>query len=211
MATLDLSTLVEWARRSGGDALALGSDSFTGDGTTNSFTLSVITNVTVTSVTVDGVPASPTVANGTVTFASAPVDGAEIVVAYTHSAHTDAEMLDWLDDAARSVAGDLNADWTLAAHVLSSAADTFTFELQSLIVLRSSVTMAQHRAAATAGAGVMIQDGDTKLDLSRTADQLSKRIAALYAQYKDALDRALGRRMAGQHIQGCGATTTCEC
>ena len=107
-----LNKLLEWTRRASGDRARNVRDTFVTTGE-SAFVLTNDGGITLMSSTADGEAVdinTLTLDGNTVTFATAPADGSDLAIAYAVTKYTDAELLDFLADAAVALASDSAAD-----------------------------------------------------------------------------------------------------
>lgn len=201
----DLSILIPWTRNACGDRPRATRESLVGTGEAT-LTLSNTGGITLGRVTVDGEEVeagSVTVDGNVLTFAAPPDIDADVTVNYGLTRYTDADLRDFLSDAAATVAADLPA--TLAAsrdtgrvevpeQFLDAAGATLDVQIQKLLVYRAALDVFADKANQAADDAITIRDGDTTIDTSKSAQSSEAAMRRLTAKYDDALRRAkLGR------------------
>jgi hypothetical protein len=204
-AELDLTTLTDWTRRAGGDTVQQTNQTVNSDGS-GVVRLKASGSIDVTDVMVGVVTlaAGDYVANGNViVLNSPPARGVKVTVFYSTSRYSDDQVINFLTDAARGLAGTLKYRWTVDLDlntVTDAAADKPQLgdelgvvrpEIEELIVLRAGLGVFADKANSAAGNAIKIKDGDTMIDTATTAGASEKAIARLAGQYKDALKKVL--------------------
>jgi hypothetical protein len=199
----DLSQLVGWARRTGGDVITSTSESITSDGTRR-IRLQSDGFVLVTAVDADADPLPPDAwdaAGNQVTLTTAPIEGTTFDVTYNSATFSDPEILDYLIDAAMTLKGDVKQSWGINAanHTIVDDSTNPSFfppdhpddpafadpSLLKLIVFRAAVGIYTQKNAKAADDAIMIKDGDTTINTSlaaRATDSVLKRMVETYEQ-----------------------------
>ncbi len=191
----------------GGDSLSVVRETITADGTVL-LELSNDGNIIITSITDDGTlvdSAEYSNDGGLVTFTTAPEEASEMFVIYQQSTYTDDEIIAFLEDSARIVGADLCIEWVVDTdnHLITHDDDGVVDALvEQLIIFATAMTIFNDRANAAAGEAILIKDGDTTIDTSKTSGALSKRIESFTKQYGDMLVRAQLKRFGGHVTEG---------
>jgi hypothetical protein len=196
----ELSNLVDWTRRHSGDKFATGVEDTTSDGTTrvtigNTGTI-LIDSVTVAFATVDEYD----VAGSVLTLTEAPNAGDNILVQYRVARYSDAEVLEFLLDAARGVAADMKFKWSVSTvnhritdlreELFDPETGSAYFEIEQLLVYRAGALLYADKTNQAASDAILIQDDATKIDTSKAATAGEKALKRLFDLYKDAVLRA---------------------
>jgi len=203
----DLNTLLARARRMGGDEIDTVHELVIGDGTRRT-TLVNTGNIEVTEVLVDDEPLDPDTyesEDNIITFDDAQIDGSELNVTYRLSQYDDNRMLSELEDAARTVGGDLRVRWRVPGG--SGIIDDVTnelfvdgepdMEIETLIVVRCGLQIIGAKAGAAADDAIAIKDGDTAFDTSKGSGAVSGRARVIQDEYDRRLFDLRNRRFFG--------------
>ena len=194
----DLFELVGRVRRVGGDVVGVDAQTLEGDGT-DLVRVPADGFVNVLSVSVDGAsmqsPADYDSSADEIRFTSPVLEGAEVEVRYQSAAYDDNNVLLFLEDAASEVAGDLSADhWRVQTGQLLHGEPVFGPELVRLIALRGAVNLRTDISNTGADDAIMVQDGDTRIDLSAGARSGARVLERLDREYDAALRRVQQHR-----------------
>lgn len=194
-----LNRLLEWTRRASGDRARKVRDTFVTTGE-SAFVLTNDGGITLMSSSADGEAVdinTLTLDGNTVTFATAPADGSDLAIAYAVTKYTDAELLDFLADAAVAVASDIHADWSVVrtsykimnvvAPYFDLAINDLAFNAQACLVYKAAVDIFGDRTNQAAGKAILVKNGDTTVDTSKTAVSGEKAMVRLQKRYDDAV------------------------
>jgi hypothetical protein len=199
MMDFDLSTLVSWARRAGGDRVQRTRETISSDGTAT-FTLGNDGFITLARIRVDGDEvdlSSATLQENDVTLGTAPVDGAQIDVIYGLARYSDAEVIEFLCDAAGSVASDLHFEWTVSLQdakivdlpevAFNAAKDDLDLGIQRLIVLQAALALASDKGNQAADDAIVVRDNKTLIDTSKASASSETSLKRFQKNYDTAL------------------------
>jgi hypothetical protein len=219
MAIFYLNTLLDWARRTANDRLLRNRDVLVSDGT-GQVVLTNDGNVQLTSVSVGGTPASPADYSQDVnvlTFNTPPTAGVSIIVVYNRSQYLDTEVNEYLVDAVNSVMADIglsqwqtnDADPTnpLLNYPDPIATPTPTQSnyldptITKLLILKAALTLKQDKGDQNSDDAILIKDGDTTIDTSKTAAASERSIMRLQNEYDKFWRIAVANRQTGIAIQ----------
>jgi hypothetical protein len=215
LGTYALANLVPWVRRQSRDSITRSRESFTSDGT-GVFTLSASGFIQLVSITSDGDPIDPqTEANLTVaTLVLDPndvVDQAEVIVVYDVATFTDADIENFIADAARAVGSDLHIDWLVtevSGHwildyvpdvefVTLGSTTVLNLTVEKLIAMRAGTQAYKFKVAQRSDQAILVQDGSTRIDTSKAATAGGKTLEMMESQYRRELMDAKNRRFHG--------------
>ena len=125
------------------------------------------------------------------TLVDAPDDSADVEVFYNLTRFTDAEIIEFLTDAAMAVGGDLGVQWDVQGSIIDSMplkvcnADKVTLQtrVQTGIVYRAAVDIYGDKANQAADKAILVKDGDTTIDTSKTSTSSEKAMERIQARY----------------------------
>jgi hypothetical protein len=202
----DLNDLVAWTRRHGGDTVQSTNERATSDGTrrvlinnegniaVDRFDLQFVTLEEGTDYEVEG---------NIITLTADPVEGDDIFILYRVSRYTDREILDFLVDASRGVKADMKFTYSVdeaSATIEDTESEMFDgneegvskpyAEIEQLIVYRAGALLYAHKTNQAADDAILIRDGDTTIDTSKTAASTDKALTRLGSMYTAAVLRA---------------------
>lgn len=217
--TYNLNTLIDWVRRAASDRLIRNRETFTGDGT-NQVVLSNDGNVVVTALTVNGVAATYTQDVNVLTITPTPASGANIVCVYNRSIYTDTDVNNFIVDGTKGVVADLSlhfwqfntTDPTNPQVAFPDAPppgevsdapekDFMDPQIERLIVLRTAIQVRRDVANTNADDSILIKDGDTTIDTSRTSKSTLTVVQELQKEYDVLKRQAIANRSGGIAIQ----------
>lgn len=209
MAEYDLSTILAWVRRAGGDMLRRGTEDQVGDGTRR-LVLDTEGHIEVISIEVDGTVkagSTYTLDGNIITWASgeSPAEGAEIFVVYQQATYADNELLGFLVDAAKAIASDLFLDWVVDGDTFKIVDEGGQFvtdgqadaTIEKLLVYKVAINVYDAKASRAADDAIMIRDGSTTIDTSKAARSSEKQVEKLEKKYQFYLREAQVNRFQG--------------
>lgn len=210
MPELQFSTLIAWARRAAGDMATNQNQVITSDGTAI-VRIKATGSITITKVMVGVVilASSEYSADANVlVLTTLPARGTKVTIFFRQSRYADADVINFLIDAARGLAGSLKYGWVVdesAASVMDGPGLTQLHnengdirpEIEELIVLRAALTLFADKANQAADNAIKIKDGDTSIDTAATAGASEKALVRLGKQYKDAITKILVESFVG--------------
>lgn len=209
----DLAKLIPWTRNASGDRPRSVREDLVGTGGA-ALTLSNGGGITLDWVSVDGrrLDADAVTVEGNVlTFSSPPEPDSDVAVSYALTRYTDADLRTFLVDAALAVASDLPARLKVSRRsghieVPEALLDEEGVEpdaaIQTLIVYKASLDIVADKANQAADDAIMIRDGDTTIDTSKTSQNSEAAVRRLAARYSQALLRAKHGRLRGAFNAG---------
>ena len=179
----------------------------------------MIANLTVN---VDGTQLTPTtdftLVGDSILFTDDPITSSKIVAIYDLSTWNDDTLMEFIVDSVKVVASDLAVRWIFdpTGFTISDldankpiiftdpkqptvADDT----IQKLIVYRAAISMIEEKVDAAADDAILIKDGDTTIDTSKTFAGGQSRLDRITEQYDKNLKVARMNR-----FTGCAANTT---
>lgn len=210
MLDYDLANLIAWTRNACGDRQKATREELVGTGGPR-LALANSGGVTLGTVTVDGDAVSPgdvSVEDGDLVFAAGsepPID-ADVVAAYGLTRYTDDDLKSFLVDAALGVSADLPVRYAVQPGTGHVQADDALAEpggtdldvtLQQLIVYKAALDVFADKANQAADDAIMIRDGDTTIDTSKTSTNSEAAMKRLTERYRTALLRAKHGRLKG--------------
>jgi hypothetical protein len=214
--TYDLSNLVSWARRTGADTLTRTRDTLITDGTTD-VTMSSTGNIEIVSVRVGGVTQDPStydVEVSTIVFNDAPASGLNVIVLYDTSTYTDAQVLEYVSDSLHYVVSKLalfgwQFNTTDPLHPLANdphdhdipQTNVMQQALEALIALGAGIQIRKDMAGTAGRDAILIKDGDTTIDTSKTANASEKVLKRMQAEYDNLMNVTIANRTRGKAIQ----------
>lgn len=206
----DLNKLLAWTRRAAGDRAQRTREQFTGDGLEVEYTLSNEGGITIASLTVEGVEQNLstdyTMDGNVLAFKTAPADTDRIVVVYAYTRYTNAEVVEFLSDAALTVGGDVGIAWTISTNTpgkIIDVPDTLAAGtdldqgLKKLLVLAAADAVVSDKSNTAADEAIMVRDGSTTIDTSKASGASEKAIERIGERYKDALMEYRARKFRG--------------
>lgn len=205
----DLSKLVEWTRRACGDRPRRVRELIDGDGGAE-YVLGNEGSVTLITITLDGnlldLAADVSVDENILTFANAVDDTTSMVINYSLTRYPTSDVVQFLVDAALSVQADMSLGWAVSktGRVTTTDAALCTGDgtdilpiFQKLIVYRASLDMYGDKANQAADDAIMVKDGDTTIDTSKTSGSSESAMKRLQTRYEVALREARASRFRG--------------
>lgn len=218
MGIFDLTNLMPWTRRAGGDALRRERETVISDGTTRAF-LSSGNHVDVESIELDNIPMASgtyTVEGNMVRFGTAPDENSELFVTYDYARYTDEQITQFLSDAARIVESDLGIRWDVheTVGVIYDATDLIVdvdgrwidaygepdATIEKLVVLRAAMSIYEEKNAQASDDAITVRDGTTMIDTSKAAHSSSKVLERLAKDYRVNMMAAKRQRFSGESI-----------
>ena len=209
----DLKKLTDWCRRASGDRAKRNRETQIADGTAD-IVLGNDGGISIASVTVDGTPASSsdyTLSGNVITFNTVPTEAANVVIVYTVTRYTDAEVQQFLADAADAVGADIHMLWsinkisykltvdpTISPKVFTKDKSDLDPRVRELIVYKASVDMYGDKANQAADRAITVKDGDTMIDTNKTAGASEKALKRLTDRYTHALKTFRSEVFGGQ-------------
>ena len=185
-------------------------DEITADGTSQ-VTLSNEGAISLISVAMDGVEmdlTDITVQDNVLNFPVPPDEGSDLIVQYAYTRYSSDQILQFLADAAITIQGDVNINWqidraggrlTIAdADLLTAPGTDLLAIFQKLLVYRASLDMVADKANQAADDAILIREGDTTMDTSKTAGSTENAVKRLQDRYQQALTEARKNRFRGQ-------------
>jgi uncharacterized protein involved in tellurium resistance len=218
VAAYDLTQLLDWARRAGGDRVQTARETITADGTRR-LTLGNEGSISLTYVEADDQPVDPlpTIDGNLMVFpsGSVPADGTELYTVYNFSTYSDQEVMDFMADSAHVVLSALGANhWDITdsfsiqddgdgngqGDVMYNINGEVDHDLERLIVFRTAMAVYEDKNYGAADGAIKIKDRDTAIDTSVTSESTRKVLARLSKQFEDALLIVRNRRFTGMAI-----------
>lgn len=218
--TYDLANLVDWARRTGSDTLVRTRDTLITDGTTD-VAMSSTGNIEIASVKVGGVLQDPTLYNvevSTIVFAVAPAIGMNVIALYDTSTYTDAQILHYVIDSTSYVISKL-ALWGWQFNTIDPLhplindpygregcgdipeTNVMQHALEALIALGAGIQIRKDMAGTAGRDAILIKDGDTTIDTSKTANASEKVLMRMQKEYDNLMNVTIANRVRGVAIQ----------
>lgn len=224
-----LTQLLPWVRRAGSDRLVRFRDVLTTDGS-DTVLLQNDGNVIITSITLGGTlltPSQYTQDVNVITFNSTPPTQTSVVAVYQRSNYTDVDTLAFIVDGVKNVISDVGlhfwqfdeSDPTnpqvafpaapifvpsssgLSVGVLPYEKDWMDEQIERLVAIKSSILVRRDLNNQNADAAIMIKDGDTTIDTSRTAGATYRVIVDMETEYERLKRQVIANRATGLAIQ----------
>lgn len=196
----DLTTLLGWTRRAGGDLVTTSTQQLVADGTVSlkindEGSINVI-KVSLTGTVIDSSQYS--LDGNVITFSNPPGAGLTVTVTYRRSKYSDDEVMGFLVDGVRGVKADMNlaivvndtnntVDDAPGMNQLYDKTGKPFPRMEQLFVLRGGWAMAEDKGGVAADDAVKIRDGDTSIDTATTAASTAKTIERKRDLYVEAL------------------------
>jgi hypothetical protein len=215
MGAYDLTQLLDWARRTGGDRVQTARETIVADGTRR-LTLGNEGAIALMSVEADDLPLDPLpdIDGNLMVFpsGSVPVDGTELYTVYDYSSYSDDDVLNFMADSAHVVLSALGANhWDITdsfqiqddgqgngqGDVMIDTNGEVDHDLERLIVFRTAMALWEDKNNAAADGAIKIKDRDTAIDTSVTSESTRKVLLRLSKQFEDTLLLVRNRRFAG--------------
>jgi hypothetical protein len=205
---LDLVSLVEWTRRQGGDRVQVFTEEIIADGS-GTILLENDGDISLLSVTVDGqdVPLGDVAQEGNLlSLADPPQVDAVQRVRYQHTQYTEDEVVEFLADAAETVASDLHSQWQVDGPSVQDADGTIFVSphgiadatVKRLIVGRAAIAIRRDKANTAADETIVVRDGSTAINTSQAALATERLLRRMTEEYERTLKRALASRFRGR-------------
>lgn len=205
-----LSQLVSWTRRAAGDEVTLQDQTTTSDGS-RTITIENEGFISIVSVRADGtaLQASEYELEGRIiTLDSDPIDGTIHVVQYNNARYTDAEILQFVVDAAEAVLGDTKMTWSVdtdAQKVIDDGSQGFfkpgttviVPAIKQLIVQRAALAIYEAKSINAADDAIKITNNRTSIDTSVGAGASKKTLERISTSYQASLRKFLGEGFIG--------------
>ena len=198
----DLKQLTDWARRASGDRARRVRETQVGTGSAD-IVLGNDGGIVVESVAVDSQAVASNgyqLSGNVITFGTAPPEASEIIIAYLVTKYTDAEIQQFIADAADAVGADTHVAWSINKVTCLLTVDptlspkAFTADhlgldprIRELIVYKVSVDMYADKANQAADRAITVKDGDTMIDTSKTSGASERALKRLQDRYGNAL------------------------
>ncbi len=91
--------------------------------------------------------------------------------------------------------------------LIITATNVMEEDIENLIVLRAAITLREDIAAGAAGDAILIKDGDTTIDTSKTAAGNENRLKAMKSEFNDAFNIVVINRTQGVGSDGLEIVT----
>lgn len=222
-----LNALLPWSRRIGADRLLRQRDVLVTDGTSD-LILTSGNNVQVQSLSIDG---SFVLQNGgatnspaytvtqdvtTLTLDPIPVAGLQAICVYFSSNYADSDILSYIVDSTNGLIADFGLrNWQMNLGDPTNpqvndpcdapwgipVAEQMDMPLQKLIAIRSALSMLSDNANQNANDAILIKDGDTTIDTSKTSAGSERAVKRMQADYDTAFRLVVANRASGVIIQ----------
>ena len=193
----------------GGDEVGVVHELVIADGTRRA-TINNTGSIAVTEVIADDATVDPDeyeTQDNILIFDDARPDGEELNVTYNLSRYDATRMMSELEDAARTVGGDLRVPWRVpdGSGIIDDTKDDMIdpsngiidAEVETLIVVRCGLQIVNAKSGNAADDSISIRDGDTAIDTSKGATASSGRMRTLQDEYDKRLKTLLTRRFLG--------------
>jgi uncharacterized protein involved in tellurium resistance len=218
MGVYDLTQLLDWARRTGGDRLQTAYETITADGTRR-ITLGNEGAISLVDLEEDDVEADtfPDINGNLMVFPSGsiPAEGTELYVTYNYTTYSDDDVMNFMADSAHVVLSALGANhWDITdsfsiqddgdgngqGDVMYNINGEVDHDLERLIVFRTAMAIYEDKNYGAADGAIKIKDRDTAIDTSVTSESTRKVLARLQKQFEDTLLLVRNRRFTGMAI-----------
>jgi len=206
--TFDLTSLVDWTRRSCGDRPVSVREQIVSDGTAV-ITLSNDGTITLAAVSIDGtiVDITTLVVSGSIVTFPNPLTAASVVtVTYTYTTYSDDDLQEFITDAANSVQGDLPANWEVADNTITTQdvplmnceQSSLKMLVQRLLIAKAALNVSSDKADTAGDDAITVKDGDTTIDTSKTSAATMKSLQVKEDRYDKMLTDTRSRLFRGQ-------------
>jgi hypothetical protein len=198
MAQYLLATLVDWARRRGGDRLLRQRESLTTDGTAV-LLLNNDGNIVIQSCKLGGldqiINSDFTIEANALTFDPVPAADVPAVIVYDNSKYTNNEIQSFVSDAAKDINARLKLNLVVdpsgvavtdANAKFVTADNVMVDDVENLIALKAGLLIREDITNNAASDAISIKDGDTSIDTSKTAAGNETRLKALRTEFTEA-------------------------